>query len=32
MTVTLLKSARGRQPDGSYFNPEHVQIEWKVGQ
>ncbi len=32
MVVTIEKSARGRQPDGSYFNPEHVQIEWKVGQ
>jgi site-specific DNA recombinase len=30
MTVTLLKAPRGRQPDGSYFNPDYVKIEWKA--
>jgi site-specific DNA recombinase len=30
MTVTLLKQARpGRQPDGSYFDPASVHIEWR---
>jgi hypothetical protein len=29
-TVTLLRIAAGRQPDGSYFNPESVRIEPKV--
>jgi hypothetical protein len=27
-TVTLLPGARGRMPDGSYFDPDSVRIEW----
>ncbi|UUE27509.1 recombinase family protein [Rhodococcus qingshengii] len=30
MTVTVLPSGRGRQPGGSYFNPDYVRIEWKA--
>ncbi len=29
MTVTVLKAPRGRQPDGGYFNPDYIRIEWK---
>jgi len=29
MTVTILKAPRGRQPDGSYFDPSYIQIEWR---
>jgi hypothetical protein len=28
MRVTLLKAPRGRQPDGTYFDPDCVKIEW----
>jgi DNA invertase Pin-like site-specific DNA recombinase len=29
MAVTLLPAPRGRRPDGSYFAPESVRIEWR---
>ncbi len=29
MTVTVLKAPRGRQPNGGYFNPDYIRIEWK---
>lgn len=29
MTVTILPVPPGRQPDGSYFDPTKIQIEWK---
>ena len=29
MTVTVLKAPRGRQPDGGYFNPDYIRIDWK---
>ncbi|SIL91589.1 recombinase [Mycobacteroides abscessus subsp. abscessus] len=29
MTVTILPIGRGRQPDGSYFDPSKIQITWK---
>ena len=29
MTVTVLKAPRGRQPDGAYFNPGYIRLEWK---
>ena len=30
LTVTVLPARRGQQAGGLYFNPEHVQIEWKA--
>ncbi|MDF3307868.1 recombinase family protein [Rhodococcus sp. T2V] len=30
MTVTLLPAPRGRRPGGAYFDPEFVQIDWKM--
>jgi site-specific DNA recombinase len=31
MTVTLMRTERGRRPGGHYFDPSSVQIEWKAG-
>ncbi|GAA1877920.1 recombinase family protein [Pseudonocardia ailaonensis] len=30
MTVTVQPAPRGRRPDGSYFDPKYVLIDWKV--
>lgn len=30
MTVTLLPAPRGRRPNGTYFDPDSVQIEWNA--
>lgn len=32
LTVTVLPARRGQRVGGLYFDPEYVQIEWKVGQ
>ncbi len=32
MTVTILPVAPGRQPNGTYFDPTKIQIEWKKAQ
>ncbi|SKG70239.1 recombinase [Mycobacteroides abscessus subsp. massiliense] len=32
MTVTILPAPPGRQPNGSYFDPTKIQIEWKTAQ
>ena len=29
MTVTVLPAPRGRRPDGTYFDPSSVRIDWK---
>ncbi|MEO7195457.1 MAG: recombinase family protein [Pseudonocardiaceae bacterium] len=31
MTVTLMRTKRGRRPGGHYFDPSSVKIEWKAG-
>lgn len=31
MTVTVLPSPKGRRPDGGYFDPATVRIDWKEG-
>ncbi|MEO7196372.1 MAG: recombinase family protein [Pseudonocardiaceae bacterium] len=30
LTVTVLPTSRGRRPDGSYFDPTGIHIEWKT--
>lgn len=30
MTVTVMRAGIGRGPDGSYFNPNSIDIEWKT--
>ncbi|WP_423489097.1 recombinase family protein [Mycobacteroides sp. PCS013] len=32
MTVTVLPTTRGRQPNGSYFDPTKIEIVWKTTQ
>ncbi|WP_100458849.1 recombinase family protein [Mycobacteroides abscessus] len=32
MTVTILPTTRGRQPNGTYFDPTRIHIEWKSAQ
>jgi len=29
LTVTVLPAPRGRRPDGGYFDPDTVRLEWK---
>lgn len=30
LTVTVLPTSKGRQPDGSYFDPTGIHIQWKT--
>jgi hypothetical protein len=30
LTVTVLPTGKGRRPDGSYFDPTGIHIEWKT--
>lgn len=30
MVVTILPAPRGRQPGGGYFDPQYIDIEWRV--
>ncbi|HJT04627.1 MAG TPA: recombinase family protein [Pseudonocardiaceae bacterium] len=30
LTVTVLPTSKGRRPDGSYFDPTSIHIEWKT--
>ncbi|HET9118410.1 MAG TPA: hypothetical protein VFN75_10140 [Pseudonocardiaceae bacterium] len=30
LTVTVLPTSKGRRPDGSYFDPAGIHIEWET--